>query len=210
MGTFRSYQELAQSTQEGKDFIIELRQGESGIAVMAPHGGEIESGTAAIADAIAGSNHGYYAFKGIRAENNWQLHIPSIFFDEPQAMGMIRRCHTIITIHGCRGGGRFIYLGGRDSALKKRIATNLIQSGYKAEIPSNISLRGEHPNNLCNRGKRGKGLQLEISESLRRFLTKRGSMPRHRLTHQLQTFAATIRHGIMSTRKPGWRSDPFS
>ena len=199
MGTIRSYKELAQSTQEGIDFIIELRQGKSGYAVMAPHGGGIESGTAVIASAIAGSNHGYYAFKGIRADNNWPLHIPSIHFDEPQAMKMVQSCHTIITIHGCKGEGRFIYLGGRDSALRKRIAAKLIHAGYKTNVPSNVALKGEHPNNLCNRGKRGKGLQLEISESLRHFLTERAGMHRRRSTHHLQYFASVIRQGIGRT-----------
>lgn len=196
MKKFRTYKDLAHVMRLGKDFAIEVRMGKSGIAVMAPHGGGIEPGTGVIADAIAGSDHAYYAFKGIRATNNRQLHIPSIYFDEPQAMAMIRRCHTVITIHGCRRAGSEVYVGGRNSSLKKRVTAKLLQSGCRAEISTIAALKGQHHKNLCNRGTRGKGLQLEISSSLRHAMTAGGSGNRRHPTPQLISFAQTVRQVI--------------
>ncbi len=199
----RSFKELSQSMRLGRDYIIEMRRGKSNIAIMAPHGGGIEPGTATIADAVAHGDHDYYAFKGIRSVNNRRLHIPSIYFDEPQAMEVIRRCHTVITLHGCKADGRIIYLGGRDSSLKQWVGARLIQSGHKVETPSNISLRGEHRHNLCNRGLRGKGLQLEISGPLRRCLSGKGGWHRRRPTPELQSFALAIRQGIRDAQEDG-------
>lgn len=207
MERYGSYSELAQSMKQGRDFIIELRWGKTGIAVMAPHGGGIEPGTASIARAIADTDHAYYAFKGVRPANNRQLHIPSTSFDEPRAMEMIERCHTIVTIHGCKSAGRFIYVGGRDSSLKEQMAAKLIGSGYRAEMTSDIALRGEHRNNLCNRGRRGKGLQLEISESLRIYLTGRTSGHPPGALPQLLAFARTVRQGIETARTAGAMTD---
>ncbi len=198
MGIFRSYKALSRSAQPGRDFVIEVRRGSSGIVVMAPHGGGIEPGTAAIADAIAGCEHGYYAFKGIRAANNRQLHISSIYFDEPQAMKMIRRCHTVVTIHGCRSADRVVYVGGLDASLKNRVSAKLNRFGFKAQAPSMIALRGEHRRNLCNRGRLGHGLQLEISTALRDLLTASGMETSFRPNLQLQSFANSVRMGLRS------------
>ncbi len=48
------------------DYLILSRQGTSGIAVMAPHGGGIEPGTSEIANRVAGDEHAYYSFEGLK------------------------------------------------------------------------------------------------------------------------------------------------
>ena len=47
------------------DYLIETHTGYSGIAVMAPHGGGIEPGTASIARHLADPHHTYWSFRGI-------------------------------------------------------------------------------------------------------------------------------------------------
>ena len=73
MDRFKSYNDLCRHAVEGRDFIVETRRGASALAVMAPHGGSIEPGTDTLASAIAGCEHGYYAFKGVRDRNNADL-----------------------------------------------------------------------------------------------------------------------------------------
>jgi len=58
----------------------------SGIAILSIHGGDIEPGTTRIANAIAGWDHSFYTFEGIKTARNLSLHITSTRFDEPSAM----------------------------------------------------------------------------------------------------------------------------
>jgi len=189
---FSSFAELARFARPGKDFLIERREGTTGLAIMAPHGGRIEWGTDTVADAIAGSEHAYYAFKGIRSRNNWQLHVPSTSFEEPCALEMIQSCHTVMTIHGCRRTGKSIYIGGRDADLKAIVVEKLNLSGFDAENATATAIMGVHPNNLCNRGSRGQGLQLEISRPLRRSMVGRDGLP----TPKLTAFVQAVRQGL--------------
>jgi phage replication-related protein YjqB (UPF0714/DUF867 family) len=193
MDRFRNFSELTQYAKDGKDFIIEMRKGKSGFAIMAPHGGGIEPGTDFVADAIAGKDHAYYAFKGIRPNNNTPLHIASSRFDEPVAMGLVRQCHTIITIHGCRDAGSVVYVGGKHDVLKQKISHNLRRIRITVCEAMRASIKGRHQHNLCNRGKGAQGAQLEISSILRRRLIEKGGWKKPRLTPQLKAFAKAVR-----------------
>lgn len=196
MEKFSTFEQLAKFARSGKDFLIEVRAGTSGTVIMAPHGGRIEPGTAEIADAIAGGNHGCYAFKGIRPEHNRPLHLPSTRFDEPHAVELIRNCHCVVTIHGCRGEGKEIHVGGRDTSLMARVSRRLSLCGFKTSRARTDGLKGLHPNNLCNRGSRGKGVQLEISGPLRRDLVGNNTVSHARPAPQLQRFAHAVRQGL--------------
>ncbi len=53
-----------------------FRERFSGVAVIAPHGGKIEPGTSEIARGIAGNEHTFYTFRGLRKDGNKRyLHI---------------------------------------------------------------------------------------------------------------------------------------
>lgn len=171
MNRFVSFRELCRQAAEGRDFIVELRPGRSALAVMAPHGGGIEPGTAALAAAIAGDEHGYYAFKGVRTRNNVELHIASERFDEPRALQLARNVGKVVTVHGCRGSRPAVYAGGLAVELKAEIINSLQSAGFEAGEAPYPSLAGVHRSNLCNRGRSGKGLQLELTDTLRRRLT---------------------------------------
>lgn len=196
MDRFRNFSELTCHAKAGKDFVIEVRKGKSGFAIMAPHGGGIEPGTAIVADTIAGTDHAYYAFKGIRPRLNGWLHIASSRFDEPQAMKLIHHCHTIITIHGCRAAEAVVYVGGRDEILKKAFTVNLAKKKIPVSDAPKASIKGIHRHNLCNRGTRGQGVQLEISDQLRRRLIGPGGRQQPRLTQLLKSFANAIRSAL--------------
>jgi phage replication-related protein YjqB (UPF0714/DUF867 family) len=97
---YKSFNELAQHEIEGQDFEISYRETGSIFVVIAVHGGAIESGTSEIADAIAGKNFSFYTFRGIKKHGNTELHIASIYFDEPRAVSLLKRTKFAITVHG--------------------------------------------------------------------------------------------------------------
>ena len=193
MDRFKNFQELCRHAVEGRDFRIEMRSGKSNLAVMAPHGGAIEPGTDVLADAIAGTEHAFYAFKGKRIRNNTELHIASERFDEPRALAVARMAHTIITVHGCRGNGTEIYVGGLAADLAGDIIKALKKTGFAASGATRSSLAGVHRLNLCNRGRSRKGVQLELSSRLRRQLTATVT-PWSAASHPFNRFVASIRH----------------
>jgi len=64
MEKYSNFEELKKKEKEGQDYQIQYRQGRTGIAVIAPHGGGIEPGTSEIADRVAGEDHAFYSFEG--------------------------------------------------------------------------------------------------------------------------------------------------
>ena len=61
---------LAACEDEGADFQVRYRLADSPVTVIAPHGGGIEAGTSELAEAVAGREHWFYAFEGIRGHEN--------------------------------------------------------------------------------------------------------------------------------------------
>ena len=167
MDKYANYNELKQHEREGEDYVILLREGNSRIALIAPHGGGIEPGTIDIADAAAGSEHAFYAFKGIKKEGNAALHITSDRFDEPNGVHVAEHADIVVSIHGCHGKDRKVFIGGKNQKLKERICDILNKAGFNAVIRTKSGQRGQHPENICNRCRTGEGVQLEISRGLR-------------------------------------------
>ena len=136
------------------------------ITIMAPHGGLIEPRTSYIARKIARDKFNCYCFEGIKADNNRRLHITSHNFDEPQALGLMARSQTVVTIHACTDRESRVYLGGLDEKLIALIAGQLNARGI-VRARRNSRYPGLHPDNICNRGASQKGAQLEVSRGLR-------------------------------------------
>lgn len=170
MDKYSSYYELAQQEKLGIDYLIEENQSQSDILIMAPHGGNIEFGTTEIARDVARENYGYYSFIGLRHDNLRELHLTSHNFDEPRALARIKKAQSVVTIHGFKGEQQLIYLGGLDKTFKYYIAKALHEHGFI--VRRSIKYKGSHANNICNLGKRGMGVQLEISSALRNVLFK--------------------------------------
>jgi phage replication-related protein YjqB (UPF0714/DUF867 family) len=167
---FRCYDELARRYLEGIDYAVHVMPGErSGVVVIAPHGGRIEGRTSDIARLIAGNEHGLYLFEGLRmtGDNFDCLHLASHWFDEPRALELVSSCDTVIAVHGYAAPGPDVLLGGLNERLKEKVAQALAAIGISC-LTDGHCFPGKHPRNICNRGRSGKGVQLELSERLRK------------------------------------------
>jgi len=167
MDKYWNFSELMEHEVEGRDYVIRVRNGNSPFVIIAPHGGKIERGTSKIADIIASREHGFYAFEGIKKNNNQHLHITSDRFDEPRAMAVAARAQTVITIHGAKGKEQAVYTGGLDEDLEQRIQDALQGAGFNVEHDPSSTRQGKGAANICNRGRSGKGMQIELTQGLR-------------------------------------------
>jgi phage replication-related protein YjqB (UPF0714/DUF867 family) len=165
---FTSYRELVSAYKRGVDFSVSSKHGShQRFLVAAIHGGNIEPGTSAIAEKVAGNSHGLYLFEGNLKDGNYEnLHITSQRFDEPEFVKQAEGHECIVTIHGCSDNEQGVCLGGLNEALKKELQRSLESAG----VPSNIEshdFQGNSPDNVCNRGKDRSGVQIEIPRSFR-------------------------------------------
>lgn len=161
-----SFKELAKHETIGLDFQIYVRDVGSAVTIIAPHGGRIEPNTSEIARLIAEDDYNCYCFEGIKKRKNSRLHITSHLFDEPSALKLISRSDIVISVHACTGTAGLVYLGGRDTTLKKTIGAELINIGISTS-DQNLPFKGVNPLNICNCGRMGQGVQLEITRDLR-------------------------------------------
>jgi phage replication-related protein YjqB (UPF0714/DUF867 family) len=195
MGKYDNYRELSENETKGKDYRIHFTRGESGIVVMAPHGGGIEPGTTEIADALAGMEHSFYSFDGVKKRGNWNLHITSRQFDEPIGIDIAKNSPTIVTVHGCKKKENVVYIGGRDNLLKEKIIKATKLAGFAIKESSRFP--GINELNICNRSRTGRGVQLEISMGLRRAMFQDISrMKRKKTTKVFNRFVNVIRNAL--------------
>lgn len=139
----------------------------SSVAVIAPHGGSIEQRTSDIARAIAGDEFNLYLFEGIRRAGNYAaLHLTSSRFDEPRCLDILSHCDHVVAIHGCGGEEQQALVGGLDSKLKAKIAESISVAGVEVVV-ANHPFPAIEPMNICNRGRQGMGVQIEMTVSLR-------------------------------------------
>ncbi|MFH1153604.1 MAG: poly-gamma-glutamate hydrolase family protein [Pseudomonadota bacterium] len=167
MDNYSCYQALKDHEQQDRDYVLLTREGRSQLIVIAPHGGGIEPGTVDIADALAGKEHNFYAFKGIKKQGNSILHITSTQFDEPRGLAMIGSCDWVVAIHGHHSMDSIVIIGGRDRLHGEDIRLALQDAGVRARWSRRPGTQGSHPDNICNRGRKGQGVQLEFSRGLR-------------------------------------------
>jgi phage replication-related protein YjqB (UPF0714/DUF867 family) len=194
MGRYASYHELRQHETEGVDYRIQVREALSPIAVMAPHGGEIEPGTLELADAVAGIEYAFYAFEGKKPKGNGALHITSTSFDEPIALRLVRKSRIVLALHGCEGLEEKVHLGGRDEDIKARIKEELEKRGFAVEEEAKPAWQGRHSQNICNRGQTGRGVQLELTRSLRKkMFTSLEKRDGNNRTETFRSFVSALR-----------------
>ena len=167
---YGSYEELRQIEQEDQDFKICCQERSSGVAIMAPHGGGIEPGTSEIAKEVAKPEHTFYAFEGLKPRGNRVLHLTSTNFDEPIGLGIAQKAQQVVTIHGCATKEEIVHLGGLDSDLKNKIQTCLSNEGFRVGESQILAAQGASRDNICNRSKNGRGVQIEVSSGLRRCM----------------------------------------
>lgn len=166
--SYRGYSDLAKSQVEGTDYKINVRPNAgSAVAVIAPHGGSIEQYTSEFARAIAGADFNLYLFEGIRRSGNYAaLHLTSHRFDEPRCLALLANCDYVIALHGCSGRSQQALVGGLDESLKAAVTESMLAIGIDARLESH-QFPGTDPRNICNRGRRGVGVQIEMTMPLR-------------------------------------------
>lgn len=166
--SFRSFADLAAAYDEGADYRTTrvLRPG-SAVGIVAPHGGRIEAYTLELATAIAGIDLSLYVFEGIRSTANYAaLHLTSHYFDEPGCLELLAACDDVVAIHGCKADGEVALVGGLDKELAAELGVAMNKAGLECYLDGH-EFPGIHPNNICNRGRRGVGVQLELSAAFR-------------------------------------------
>lgn len=193
---YSNFSQLA-SAESDRAYAVVTKDLGSSVAIAAPHGGGIEPGTSEIALTIAGSDLSLYMFEGIKANGNSDLHITSTKFDEPQCLKLLQSAEVVVTVHGEASDDEIVYLGGLHKAGVASISASLASCDFTIREHTNPSLQGLHLRNICNIGRTGKGVQLEISSGLRRIffasLTRDGRM---RATPRLSEFCDSVRKGL--------------
>ena len=152
----------------GVDYNITLRERpQSRVLIIAPHGGSIENGTTELADLIAGDDYSLFAFNGLKPRGrNRDLHITSHNFDHPACLGLATRHAVVLGVHGCKGATSQVYVGGLDDELATLLTGKLLAAGLPSAATGH-RYPGRNPRNICNRGARGCGAQLEFTHDLR-------------------------------------------
>jgi phage replication-related protein YjqB (UPF0714/DUF867 family) len=167
MDKYESFSELETCEVHGTDYrwrAVERR--DSPVVIVAPHGGGIEIGTSQLAARIARARHSLFLFEGLKPPwQNRSLHITSHKFDHPRCLALVARSLVTLAVHGCKGDSQ-IYVGGLDVELKTRLTARLNAAGLPARAEGHSYL-GRNPLNICNRGLRGCGVQLEFTRDFR-------------------------------------------
>jgi RimJ/RimL family protein N-acetyltransferase len=111
----------------------------------------------------------------------------------------VKGSDKVIAIHGCVGQDPIVYIGGRDALLREQIQIGLAAAGFEVRQSLSRNLQGDHPHNICNRGSRKCGVQLEISEGLRQQMFRRLASRKGRLiTHEVfEQFVSAVRKAIL-------------
>jgi phage replication-related protein YjqB (UPF0714/DUF867 family) len=198
MDVYRNFAELSEAESEDMDFRISAvkREGSNTI-IVAPHGGAIEPGTSEVAKQVANNDLSLFIFEGIKPKDNKRLHITSTNFDEPRCVELVQASDTVVAIHGEGSDELSVFLGGRDDELCAQLKAVLERYGFTVKPHGNPDLHGLAIENICNRGRHGIGVQLELSSGLRQTffqsLTPKG---RKNPTDELVRFATAVREGL--------------
>lgn len=196
---YKNFAELAAHEEENTDFRVRSETRRDAAAVIAVHGGGIEPGTTELAEAIAGADLSFYAFEGLKKGGNGVLHVTSDHFDEPTALELVSASPTVVAVHGeLKCTDKVAFLGGLDRELGQRIWTALEAAEFVVRIHDNRNLQGVNKNNICNRGRNGQGVQLELSQPLRKsFFESFDRSGRQRPTKVVTRFVDAIRGAIL-------------
>jgi phage replication-related protein YjqB (UPF0714/DUF867 family) len=170
--TYPNFEALKAVEKYETDYSIIFAERPSNVLFMTPHGGGIETGCSELAIESAGENHAFYCFEGRKASGNTVLHITSTNFNEPNLLRMIPKYDYVVSYHGYGDTvNSHTLIGGMNEELKQRAYTALTLSGFSCEIlPEADPISGYDPMNVTNRGRRGVGLQLEMSTLQRQSL----------------------------------------
>jgi phage replication-related protein YjqB (UPF0714/DUF867 family) len=169
---YRNFAELHAAERELIDYRIVTIDRGSPVTIIAPHGGRIEPPTSRIATLLAAEAFNLYCFEGLRKDlDHHELHITSHNFDEPQGCKLVGASDVVVAFHGQQDRDRpnCVDIGGLDRVLRDRMAYELERDGFEARTEGHL-FPATGAENICNRGRRGRGVQLELPRSLRDLL----------------------------------------
>jgi phage replication-related protein YjqB (UPF0714/DUF867 family) len=191
---YRNFEELKAAEPAGAWRVVHEPRG-SAVVVVAPHAGGIERGTSEVALAIAHDDLSFYLFEGLKAEANSDLHITSDRFDEPTGVELVQNTTTVVAVHGAAGQAQVVYVGGLNDSFGAKVRQKLEAAGF--DVQDHARMQGRAPSNICNRGKSGKGVQLELTMALRKSffknMTKAGRQER---TPRFVAFVNAVRAAL--------------
>jgi len=187
--------------------------------ILAPHGGGIEPGTSELCLAVAGYHpanlpitppagvtYDYWMFEGIRPEENKDLHVTSTGCDDPVAVTICAGAQGALSLHGFKpenldpprsADEQLIFVGGCDQLLQDLLTKSLNAVDLPVEAAVG-EIDGDSVCNIVNRTMRGRGAQLELSESLRDTMFTRNTRParKHTTTEVFWRFVAACRDAL--------------
>jgi phage replication-related protein YjqB (UPF0714/DUF867 family) len=198
MDVYLNFADLSEAEREDIDFrIFAVKREGSNTVIVAPHGGAIEPGTSEVAKEIATNDLSLFIFEGIKPKGNKSLHITSTNFDEPRCVELVKESDTVVAIHGEGSTELSVFLGGRDDELGAQLRKVLERNGYDVKTHGKPDLHGLAAENICNCGRNGVGVQLELSSGLRQtFFQSLADKGRKKPTDEFVRFAAAVREGL--------------
>ncbi len=193
---YRDMRELLKSEPEDS-YKIRIRETDSPVLVVAPHGGKIELYTSTIGDGIANEVFSFFDFQGqIEAGSNYEkLHVTATNYNVPALQAINKEARVTLSVHGVANDDlQMTFVGGRDTAGANKVIQALKEAGFDAAPPL-LTASGEHRRNFVNRNASRAGIQLEITTAQRRALFNnwREDEPRkayHRYVEAIQTALA--------------------
>jgi phage replication-related protein YjqB (UPF0714/DUF867 family) len=194
-------------------FKIDFKTKSKSFLIFTPHGGGIEPGTTELCEWFHENSFSYYSFTGT-GKNCKDLHITSTRFDEGQLLKIIKKHRYAISFHGMTDYMKTkykadIFLGGLNKILLNCTEIKLRANGYSVvtskQYPKSI-LAASSINNITNKCNSGVGLQIELSEFIRRkffkgnLRIKKGRLHR---TPKFDKFCSIIKEVVDNYSKNG-------
>ncbi|MGF0223960.1 poly-gamma-glutamate hydrolase family protein [Bacillus velezensis] len=166
---YRNFEEL-KANELPFNFSIFSKEQDTDVLILAPHGGGIEGGTSELAKELSEA-YSTYLFEALKTPGAFDLHLTSTNFDEPQALEMLKGHEFTLSLHGYASNDQHVLVGGTDREKAEAITNTLNNAGYSAELlDEGTRLSGSSPNNVANKNKTGKSIQLELSTGLRKSM----------------------------------------
>jgi phage replication-related protein YjqB (UPF0714/DUF867 family) len=195
------------------------RAGPVKTAVIAPHGGGIETGTSELCLAVAGYHpatlevtppggpvYDYWMFEGLRLAGNAELHVTSSGCDDGVARSLCGGALNALGLHGCTTeaagqpeGKEIVLVGGRNQTLKHHLLEAFADKDLEAVDALGVeALNGDDAGNIANRTLLGMGGQLELTTPLRLAMFEENTRPRrkHTTTPVFWAFVAACRAAL--------------
>lgn len=191
---YRDMKELL-AKEPASSYEIVVKETESPVLVVAPHGGKTELYTSTIGQGIAGDTFSLFDFRGRLETGNYErLHVSSVNYNAPQLEAMNKKALVTLSVNGLASEDiRMTYLGGLDEEGIRVVRDALRAAGFDAEAAPN-EFQGRDRKNFVNRNAQGAGIQLEITQRQRKalFNNTRESEPNERYDKYVKAIADAL------------------